>query len=97
METVEVVIRIPKEVYEKIQKIDRIILGRRSGKTIEFALWNGVRNGTILPKGYRRLIDANDLSFRLNEAQIEGTDTYKGLGEAKQIVDDAPTIIGGIE
>lgn len=59
METVEVIIRLPKEVYEGIQQIDRIILGRRSGKTIEFALWNGVRNGKPLPKGHGRLKDTD--------------------------------------
>lgn len=50
METVEVLIKIPKDVYDKIQQIQRIISGRRSGRTIEFALWNGVKNGTPLPK-----------------------------------------------
>lgn len=57
METVEVLIKLPKDVYEKIQQIDRIIVGRRNGKTIEFALWNGVKNGTVLPKGHGRLCD----------------------------------------
>lgn len=56
-ETVEVVVKLPKEVYEKIQQVDRIISGRRNGKTIEFALWNGVKNGTVLPKGHGRLYD----------------------------------------
>ena len=61
MGMVEVVIRLPKEVYENIQKIDRIIAGRRNGKTIEFALWNGVKNGTVLPKGHGRLVDADEM------------------------------------
>lgn len=55
METVEVLIKIPKEVYEKIQQVDRIISGRRNGKTIEFALWNGAKNGTPLPEYMKEL------------------------------------------
>lgn len=62
METVEVVIKLPKEVYEKIQQIDRIIFGRRTGKTIEFALWNGVKNGTVLPKGHDDLIERGQVT-----------------------------------
>lgn len=61
MDEIEVVVRIPKEVYEKIQQIDRIILGRRNGKTIEFALWNGVKNGTVLPKGHGDLKDIAEI------------------------------------
>jgi len=61
MKTVEVVIRLPKKVYEAIQQIDRIILGRRNGKTIEFALWNGVKNGVVLPKGHGDLKDVAEI------------------------------------
>ena len=67
METVEVVIKLPKEVYEKIQQIDRIIFGRRTGKTIEFALWNGVKNGTVLPKEQGDLISRKSVLERLHE------------------------------
>ena len=35
-------------------------------------------------------IDRNKAVNALNEAQIEGTDTYKGLGLAKQIIDTLP-------
>lgn len=38
-------------------------------------------------------ISRKAVMIELNEAQIEGTEEYKGLGEAKQIVYDAPTII----
>ena len=86
METVEVVIRIPKEVYEKIQQIDRIILGRQNGKTIEFALWNGVKNGTVLPKGHGRLIDADALEYKLSANE-------RDLYVKYTLEDDAPTVI----
>lgn len=39
-----------------------------------------------------RLIDADKLIITLNERQIEGTEEYKGLGEAKLITDNAPTV-----
>ena len=47
----------------------------------------------ILPKGHGRLGDLSKIYDRLNDAQIEKTAEYKGLGEAKQIICDAPTII----
>lgn len=55
-------------------------------------LREALRNGTPL-KGHGRLGDLDKIYVELNEAQIEGTDEYKGLGEAKQIVCYAETII----
>lgn len=37
-------------------------------------------------------IDRNILLEELNETQIEGDEYYKGLGRAKQIVCDQPTV-----
>lgn len=39
-----------------------------------------------------RLIDADALINEFNEAQIEFDEYYKGLGRAKVITDNAPTI-----
>ena len=39
-----------------------------------------------------RYIDADKLIVKLNETQIEFDKNYYGLGEAKQIVDNAPTV-----
>ena len=39
-----------------------------------------------------RYIDADKLTAKLNETQIEFDRNYYGLGEAKQIVDNAPTV-----
>ena len=52
-----------------------------------------LRLGIPLPKGHGRIGDLSKIYDRLNDAQIEGTVEYKGLGEAKQIICDAPTII----
>lgn len=54
---------------------------------------NALYNGKPLPKGHGRLGDLGKVYDKLNEAQIEGTEEYKGLGEAKQIICEAPTII----
>lgn len=90
METVEVIIRLPKKVYEKIQQIDRIISGRRNGKSIEFALWNGVKNGTPLPKGHGRLGDLDALrkeisSWGMND--YEPSDFINEIDMADVIID----------
>lgn len=39
-----------------------------------------------------RYIDADKLTVKLNETQIESYKNYYGLGKAKQIVDNAPTV-----
>ena len=55
-------------------------------------LRESLRNGTPLPK-HGRLGDLDKIYVALNEAQIEGTPEYKGIGAAKQMICDAPTII----
>lgn len=52
-----------------------------------------VAKGTILPREHGRLGDLDKIYVALNEAQIEGTPEYKGIGAAKQMICDAPTII----
>ena len=76
METVEVVIRIPE-------------------KYIEGSLFNGiekimkaVREGTVLPKGHGRLIDADEIQFENSEF-----DTYGDYCIAFDAIDQAETII----
>ena len=54
---------------------------------------NALMNSTPLPKGHGRLGDLSKVYDKLNEVQIERTEEYKGLGEAKQIICDTPTII----
>lgn len=58
----------------------------------EYAI-KAIANGIPLPKGHGRLIDAGEYIDVLNNAQIEGLNTYKGLGRAKELLIDAPTII----
>ena len=58
-----------------------------------FNVLDSIRNAVPLPKGHGRLGDLGEIYIKLNNAQVEGTPEYKGLGEAKQIVCDALTII----
>ena len=81
----EIVIKIPEEEYALCKKqwdtecLDTLMIA--------------VKYGTVLPKGHGRLIDAGEYIDVLNNAQIEGLNTYKGLGRAKELLIDAPTII----
>ena len=56
METVEVVIRIPKEQLERLQRIANGTWGLMNLNSEELA----ILNGTVLPKGHGRLIDADE-------------------------------------
>ena len=82
MSDIELVIKIPEEMYEQI-KDGYVPLG----------ISKYLMNGIPLPKGHGRIGDLSKIYVKLNEAQIEGAVEYKGLGKAKQIVSDAPTII----
>ncbi len=63
MEEIEVVIKIPKILYDQIQSDAEIMIysGMRSWKGILTTLLRSVRNGTPLPKGHGRLIDEEQI------------------------------------
>jgi len=56
METVEVVIRIPKREIEGIKRYCRRTEIKIS--SLEDYIYRSIANGTVLPKGHGRLIDA---------------------------------------
>ena len=56
MADVELVIKIPKEVYEDIK--DSNVIFRDDERTC----YEAVQNGIPLPKGHGRLIDADDVN-----------------------------------
>ena len=56
----KIVIDIPEDIYQKIKETSMVIKGR-NGKRIDNILFNAVINGTPLPKGHGRLIDADKL------------------------------------
>lgn len=92
MSDIELVIKIPKELYEAYKGRPPIL-----GDAGMDMIAQSIANGTPLPKGHGRLGDLSKIYDRLNDTQIEGTVEYKGLGEAKQIICDAPTIIEASE
>lgn len=59
MEDVELVIKIPEKLYKHIMSMQLYIPGRRSGKTSLAIILAVIKNGTPLPKGHGRLIDAD--------------------------------------
>lgn len=85
METVEVVIRIPKDEYDYIQLY---------GLILPFSA-KQIINGTVLPKGHGRLIDADKLKERClfmsnDDTAIEGMEyVTKGMIENAHAVIEA--------
>lgn len=72
----QIVIEIPDRIYESVQD------GTYCG-----TLYKELKNGTPLPKGHGRLIDADDL---YNSLEFP---TQQFASAFKQVLDDAPTII----
>lgn len=61
MADIELVIKIPEESYNILRDGCFICSGERSGKTILQQFCMAIYNGTPLPKGHGRLIDADAL------------------------------------
>jgi len=82
----EIVIKIPEEIYKNKNYID--YFGCSS-----LTLADAIENGTVLPKGHGRLIDADILRsmYSINRANFN---TVVGI---QKWIDDAPTIIEGSE
>ena len=75
MADIELIIRIPEEDYERIKNSDDMN-------------FNVIKNGTPLPKGHGRLIDADKIDF-------DSSDFYDcdDVRIVEEIINDAPTII----
>lgn len=72
----KVVIDIPENVYQAIMDSHIFMTKPRSGKTLLSILISGVENGTPLPKGHGRLIDA-DVLDEVKEMVTTDTGDYK--------------------
>lgn len=83
----KLVIEIPEEEYNTGQLVH--YFGCYSDK-LDLVIYNG----TPLPKGHGRLIDADALDF---EEEINLADNWGSANHIAQIVKDAPTIIEGSE
>jgi len=76
MADIELLIKIPEETYNDIQSRDW-----KNGALIFCKEWKAIHNGTPLPKGHGRLIDA--------DAVLEEPigNTYKDIGIAETIIE----------
>ena len=81
MADIELIVKIPEEYYETLRKTDMIFSGQRSGKTFVSVIFEAIANGTPLPKGHGRLIDADAVDTRYSDPEVVET------------LDEAPTII----
>ena len=87
METVEVVIRIPKQDFDFIK--DEFADGDMPDeKDLKETTYYAIANGTVLPKGHGRLIDADGIQF-----ENADFDTYGDYSRAFDTIDQADTII----
>lgn len=74
MAGIELVIKLPEEKWEVIQK-------RMYCNIFDLNMWNAIKNGTPLPKGHGRLIDADAVL-----AEPIGN-TYKDIDIAETIIE----------
>ena len=79
MKEVELVIKIPEKIYESV--MDGTYCG---------TLYQELKNGTILPKGHGRLVDADEIDNNIYDLTRSMDLNY---GQISEVVDTAPTII----
>lgn len=83
----QIVIDIPDKKWELIQENNYCGI-------IDDLMYKNIVNGTPLPKGHGRLIDADEYKEHLYACETNGRPLYKmELDERLATVDDAPTII----
>ena len=86
MADIELVVKIDEQLYTEIYSDAEIMIycGMRSGKTLLATLLRAIRNGTPLPKGHGRLIDADAL---YDQYQYADYDFDKTLEYAPTIIE----------
>ncbi len=94
MADIELVIKIPEEEYRLIKKSDKTVFADVASKE---CMLHAIKNGTPLPKGHGRLIDADaeikkiqDISDRVKNRNASCLDVYDGEIAAMRL---ASTII----
>lgn len=80
----QIVIDIPEEIYNHTQEYK---VGGFNQEN-DTKLFMAIKNGTPLPKGHGRLIDADEIQFENTEFE-----TYGDYCVAFDAIDDAPAII----
>ena len=86
-ETLEIVIKIPKEFYDWCGE------GYLGSDDAE-GLWKCIKKGVVLPKKHGRLIYAGDLDIsKLVDSDIEWVMGVCDISRVQSMIDNAPTII----
>ena len=86
----EIVIKIPEEVRVAITSMGLLRIPDEMQKKVDRA----IQNGTPLPKGHGRLIDADEYKEHLYACETNGRPLHiMELDERLATVDEAPTII----
>ena len=98
----QILIEIPDELYENCifmkdrQKYQIEHTGAFTTRSLfEMQLVNCVVSGTPLPKGHGRLIDADELKYKINsfDNNVMEEDWYSLYDAVMTDIDNAPTII----
>lgn len=84
----KIVIDLEDECIKKIEKV-RFLIGGKEDIQLQIHVINAVANGTPLPKGHGRLIDASELLTVTDIREDCSEFTYVPYSE----IEDAPTII----
>ena len=87
----KIVIDIQKDAYEEICESCKFFTEFKHNPNI----YQTIANGTPLPKGYGRLIDADAYQTKLEEKakRLNNLDTINGLCGAVALLSDTETII----
>ena len=89
METVEVVIRIPKDLYEDLTRNQQEWALCAKVECNNLTIGRAFKNGTVLPKGHGRLIDADAINIH-DVSPAYGMEVY---GVTQDDIEYEPTVI----
>ena len=84
METFEIVIRIPKRTYDRVSERGIIVFGDDA-----YYIGHAIKNGTVLPQGHGRLIDADAINIH-DVSPAYGMEVY---GVTQDDIEYEPTVI----
>ena len=88
MEYIELVIKIPEDVYKNIKSLDWKNAGRWFSEE-----WKAIHNGTPLPKGHGNLKDIGKCDRKLFYQQCGGENSLITVKTAFDMLLSLPTII----
>lgn len=95
MADIELVIKIDEEQYEHIKHMTMYEV--KDYHALMYDICERIKNGTLLPKGHGRLIDADTLEYTCNSDEcgmLTGCNHCQYHIITEDEIDDAPTIIG---